>query len=257
MPWLAAVLGLFALVEAFVIAGLLQGRAAPPPPPVAEATEIHLETPDPGASVLVDGKSVGVTPLQLKIGADTRSISVVAAATKPEFAVGSTGQQTLLAENRRDAARGPSRPGENPVTPPPQRSGGLRLQSPIELEVFEGDTRLGSTSTGIVSASAGIHEFDLVNSLLGYRSRQRVEIRGGQVSSVTVTPPNGRININASPWAEVLIDGKGVGETPIGNFSLPLGEHEIVFRHPEFPEQRKTVLVRLDSIARVSANFQR
>jgi hypothetical protein len=98
----------------------------------------------------------------------------------------------------------------------PQRFGGIRLSSPIELEVFEGDRRLGSSATGIVSAPAGRHELDLVNSVLGFRSRRLVDIKGGQVVSMAVVPPNGRISINALPWAEVLIDGKLVGETPIG-----------------------------------------
>jgi hypothetical protein len=59
------------------------------------------------------------------------------------------------------------------------------------------------------------------------------------------------------PWAEVLIDGKAVGETPIGNLSLPLGNHEIIFRHPQFAELRQTALVRSDTVTRVSVNLQR
>jgi len=36
------------------------------------------------------------------------------------------------------------------------------------------------------------------------------------------------VNINATPWAEVWIDGKSFGETPLGNISVAPGEHEIV-----------------------------
>jgi hypothetical protein len=97
----------------------------------------------------------------------------------------------------------------------------------------------------------------LVNSVLGFRSRRLVDIKGGQVVSMAVVPPNGRISINALPWAEVLIDGKLVGETPIGNLSIPLGEHEIIFRHPQLGELRRTALVRSDAVTRVSANLER
>jgi hypothetical protein len=55
----------------------------------------------------------------------------------------------------------------------------------------------------------------------------------------------------------VLIDGKLVGETPIGNLSIPLGEHEIIFRHPQLGELRRTALVRSDAVTRVSANLER
>jgi hypothetical protein len=177
-------------------------------------------------------------------------------APKPEQIVGSTGQQIPVAQNPASGADARSAGALSPV-PVPQRSGGIRLSSPIELEVFEGDTRLGSSATGIVSAPAGRRELDLVNSVLGFRLRQSVNIKAGQVVPLTVTPPNGVININAVPWAEVLIDGKVVGETPIGNLSLPLGNHEITFRHPKFAELRQTALVRSDTITRVSVNLQR
>ena len=44
--------------------------------------------------------------------------------------------------------------------------------------------------------------------------------------------------LNALPWAEVWIDGESIGETPIGKVSVPIGWHEIVFRHPELGEKR-------------------
>jgi hypothetical protein len=72
-----------------------------------------------------------------------------------------------------------------------------------------------------------------------------------------VTPPNGSISINALPWANVWIDGNLVGETPLGNVSVPLGEHQIVFRHPELGERRETTIVRSDRPTRVSANLRR
>jgi hypothetical protein len=84
-----------------------------------------------------------------------------------------------------------------------------------------------------------------------------VDVKPGQTVAVTVSPPNGRININAVPWAEVLIAGKSVGETPIGNLSIPLGEHEIVFRHPQLGEVRRTAIVRLDAVTLVSATLGR
>jgi hypothetical protein len=256
LQWAVAFLALVAVAEAIAIGMLLRGRAVAAAPPVT-STEVSLDTPDPGAAVLINGQPAGVTPLQVKIGPETKSISVASLlppAPKPDGVVGSTGQQPRPIEGGRGTAASP-RPAS--IATAPQSSGGIRLSSPIELEVFEGDKRLGSSATGIVSAAAGRHELDLVNSLLGFRSRQVVDIRGGQVVPLTVTPPNGRININAVPWAEVLIDGKSVGETPIGNLSIPLGEHEIVLRHPQLGEIRRTALVRSDVITRVTANLER
>ena len=74
---------------------------------------------------------------------------------------------------------------------------------------------------------------------------------------MTITPPMGRISINAQPWAQVLIDDTAVGETPLANIQVPIGDHQITFRHPQMGERRERVTVRADTPARVSTTFQR
>ncbi|HEY6616815.1 MAG TPA: PEGA domain-containing protein, partial [Vicinamibacterales bacterium] len=78
----------------------------------------------------------------------------------------------------------------------------------------------------------------------------------GQITAVSVTISNGRLNINATPWASVWIDGSPYGETPLGNLSIVPGEHEIVFRHPQLGERRERTLVRPDTTARVAVSLQ-
>ena len=208
---------------------------------------------------MVDGRLAGLTPLDVSIDSEVRSIKVGSALSlwpKEDGVVGSSGQDTNpLATGRAGVAAAP-RPTAVPA-PTPRAPGGISVSSPIELEVFEGERRLGSTATGIVPTPAGRHQFDLINSVLGFHSQQVVDVRAGQVVALTVSPPNGRININAVPWAEVLVDGKPVGETPIGNLSIALGEHEIVFHHPQLGEARRTAVVRSDAVTRVSANLER
>jgi len=92
---------------------------------------------------------------------------------------------------------------------------------------------------------------------LGFRVRQAVTIRAGTIARVPITPPMGRLSINAQPWAQVLIDDTAVGETPLANVPATLGEHQITFRHPQFGERRERVIVRADAPARVSTTFQR
>ena len=140
--------------------------------------------------------------------------------------------------------------------PVPPRSGGFRVTSPIELHVLDGERLLGSSQDGPIIAVAGRREFDFVNSVIGYRVRREVDVKPGQITAVSVTIPNGRLNINATPWASVWIDGSPYGETPLGNLSIVPGEHEIVFRHPQLGERRERTLVRPDTAGRVAVNFQ-
>ena len=138
-----------------------------------------------------------------------------------------------------------------------QRPGGVRLIAPFDVQVLEGEKVLGSSADGPVVTTAGTHQLDLVNNAVGYRARQTVEIRAGQIVSLNVMAPDGRISINAQPWAQVSIDGKDVGETPLANLSVPLGQHEIIFRHPQLGEHRETVVVKAGAPARVSATMGR
>jgi hypothetical protein len=63
------------------------------------------------------------------------------------------------------------------------------------------------------------------------------------VKSVSIDP-RGLVNLNAAPWAEVWVEGRKVGDTPLANLQLTLGVREITFRHPELGERRVTVTVK-------------
>lgn len=145
-----------------------------------------------------------------------------------------------------------------PVTPAPVagRVGGVKVASPFELQVFENGTLLGS-SAGTIALNEGTHSLDLVSESLAFRYRQTVQVKAGQLAPVAITAPNGKININAVPWASVTIDGAAAGDTPLANLSIPIGSHEIVFSHPQFGTQKQTVVVKADGPARVSATMQR
>jgi hypothetical protein len=248
---LAVGLGLLALVEAVAIGRLL---ATPPSDVVTPASvPVRIESPGLGDIVMVDGRQVGVTPLELRLGSSTTQtirvlsreatpVAVTPIATAPAPAPGAS---TNAAANAIAVAAAR------------QRSGGLRLESPIELQVLEGERVLGSSADGPIVTTAGIHQLDFVNSAVGYRSRQTVEIKRGEIVSLTVQPPDGRVSINALPWAEVWIDGSPIGETPLANLSLPVGQHEIVFRHPQLGERREMLIVKAGVDTRVSATFSR
>jgi hypothetical protein len=131
------------------------------------------------------------------------------------------------------------------------------VSSPIELQVLEGDRVLGTTTDGPVVATAGKHELDFVNTEFGYQSHQVVEIKAGQIVPMKISPPDGRVSINAVPWATVSIDGTSYGETPLGNIVLPVGEHQITFRHPQLGERTQKVIVKANTSTRVSTAFAR
>ena len=219
-PWITAALAVIALVEGGVIVALLTRQ------PQAATTAAN-------------------TPAQ------------AAPAPAPEPAA-STPVTTAPPVNTADAKPEAPQPPDLTRAAAQQRSGGVRLVTPIELKVLLGDRVLGSTADGPIIHTAGTHQLDLVNTVLGFRTRMPVTFRPGVIGSVNVTVPPGRLSVNAQPWAEVFLDGKQVGETPLANLSVPVGEHEVIFRHPNYQgERRQTITVRADQPARVSTSFDK
>ena len=102
---------------------------------------------------------------------------------------------------------------------------------------------------------AGRHHLELVNESLRYREWRSVEIQSGKATSLAIALPAGRLQVNAIPWSEVLIDGRRVGETPLGDLRLPIGAHRIVFRHPMLGELTRTAMIVAGTSTRISVNF--
>jgi hypothetical protein len=227
--WITAALAVLAGVEGVAIAALLYTRPsmAPDSPtaPAAQTAEVTPVAPTP----------VAMPPAPKPAAAPATRPADVA---PPKTEV----MPPVLAS--------PAPPA--PVAP---RPGQITVSSPIDLQVFKDGKLVGSTP-GPIEVAAGSSILEFVNETLGYRSRQTLNVKSGQVAAVTVAVPNGRISINAVPWAEVSIDGNAAGETPIANFSLPIGTHEIVFRHPQLGERKQTVVVKVDELVRVTQTFQ-
>jgi hypothetical protein len=128
-------------------------------------------------------------------------------------------------------------------SPPANAAGWISIKAPTDVQVYENRRLVGSSSIDRIMLPVGRHELEIVNEPLGYRVVHAVQVTAGEVSPIALQWPQGSLALNAIPWAEVWIDGKLIGETPIGSVSVPIGVHEVVFRHPELGERRSAVTV--------------
>jgi hypothetical protein len=242
----ATVFGVVALIEAVFLIDQVM-RPAQPLVVGASTVPVMISSSDPGDVVVVDGRPVGLTPFRIDVNASTQSIGIQRSQTAQTTPAPPTPPPAKL-DPRAASVPTPARPA--------QRSGSLRLSSPIDVQVVEGDTAIGwSTDERPIVFAPGVHQLDLVNAALGYRARQTVVITSGETVTLTVTPPNGLISINAQPWAQVWIDGKQIGETPLANVPVPIGEHEIIFRHPQLGEKRQKARVSAGTPMRLTARM--
>lgn len=214
--------------------------------PVASEGGGRLEvSSDPaGAQVAVDGQPRGVTPLVISAiepglhrvtisGADgtvNRSVNVAAGATASVVAT---------------------------LTPSGASGGWISVAAPFELQVLEAGQVIGSSTMERLMLPAGKHELEFVSSAFEFRTSATVQVPAGKTVSVPVTLPKGTLSINALPWADVWLDGQPMGTTPLGNISVTVGNHEVVWRHPQLGERRQVVKVTGRAPVRAGVDFSK
>jgi serine/threonine protein kinase len=216
------------------------------PKAVAAVGQLQIRTDPPGAQVTVDSTPRGTSPVLVDALAPGDHEVVLA----NELA---TVKQTVAIEAGITASLVvPLKTAEGaPV------SGWLTVTAPVDLQVFENKKLLGSSQSDRIMVSAGKHEFEIVNEPLGYHVTRTVQVPPGKVAPIALNWPTGTASINALPWADVFVDGAKIGETPLANVSLPIGPHEITFRHPDLGEQKQGVTITLKSPSRISADLRK
>jgi len=216
------------------------------PPATAVDGQLDVRTDPAGARVSVDGQRRGVSPLTVTGLAPGKHVVLL------ENDLGSVSEDVTIESGGAASLVVPLRtPQGAPV------SGWISIVVPAEVQVFENDRLLGSSRTDRIMVATGRHDLQFVNEALGYRSTQTIQVGPGQVAKAEPAWPQGTIAINAAPWANVWLDGRDLGETPVGSTQVPIGTHEVVFRHPQLGEQRFTATVTATAPTRLSVDMRK
>jgi hypothetical protein len=243
---LAASGGNARVIPLTITAGGTVSQSIELPTTAPQTGQLTVRTEPSGARVTVDGMAQGQAPLTLEGLAPGNHTVVLAndvSSVTHEVTVQPGATASLVVPMS-------STPQGAPV------SGWISVSAPAEVQVYEDTRLLGTSRSDRIMVSAGRHELDIVNEALNYRITRVVTVAPGQVSPLRLEWPKGSMAINAQPWADVWIDGERIGETPIGNVSVPIGPHEIVFRHPQLGEQVVRATVTTGQAAKVSVDMR-
>ena len=213
---------------------------------VTSAGQLQIRTEPSGARISVDGQPRGISPAMIDgLAPGVHRVTI-------EGALGSVSQEVTVQAGAVASLLVPlNGPAGVPV------SGWIGVAAPAEVQLYENGRLLGSSRTDRIMALVGKHDLEIVNDALGFRVTRSVTVTAGRVTTIALDWPTGSMALNAVPWADVWIDGQRVGETPVGNLSLPIGPHEVVFRHPELGEQKYDAMVTLKGPTRLSADLRR
>lgn len=209
---------------------------APERPTARRTGRVQIDSNPPGAAVVVDGKERGVTPLtlgDLSVGAHTVLLRGADGSVQRTVTV-SADKTTQLNEAI--------------------YSGWLHVSSPIELEIVEGTHALHLDDSNQVLLPPGPHELRFENRRFGFVDIQKIDVRPGDTTSVSVQPPASKLTVTASTPAEVLVDGTLVGGTPLTNHALNLGTREVTVRNAAGAERRAMITVTVEPV-RLDVDF--
>jgi hypothetical protein len=134
-------------------------------------------------------------------------------------------------------------------------AGWVSIKAPFEMQIVENNEVVGTTASERVMLPAGAHTFTLVNEAAEFSTQITMQVTANRTTAAAVTVPDGTLSLNALPWADVWIDGRAVGTTPLANLAVPIGPREVVFRHPQLGERRQVVVVKAGSPVRVGMEF--
>jgi hypothetical protein len=219
----------------------------PPPPPVVPAAatgSLEVRTQPPGARVVVDGEQRGVTPLVITdLPAGVHDVQLASpSGTATRRATVDAGRTSVL-----------SLTFEAPATTQP---GWLRIRADLPLQIVSGGRALRATPGDRITLTPGRHDLELINEEFEVRLQRSIVVSPARETILDIDRPQGRVSMNAVPWAEVWAGSERLGETPLGNVSLPVGRIDLIFRHPQLGELRRTVMVRALTPARVAVSFE-
>lgn len=208
--------------------------------------QLQVRTEPAGARISIDGTPLGKTPMTI--------IEIVPGehAVTLESDLGTVTQKVTIEAGVQASLMVPLGPQTGAVA-----SGWITVTSPLEVELRENGRLLGTSGIDRIMLAVGKHDIELVNDLVGYKEMRTVQVTPGRVTALSLAIPKGTVSLNAVPWATVSIDGENVGDTPIGNLPLAVGQHEVVFRNTELGEQRRIITVTLRAPTRLSVDMTR
>lgn len=212
-------------------------------PSLASSGRVEITSEPAGAKVTVDGSSRGVTPLVLAaLPAGQHHIVVtdgsVTVTRVIDVRAGTVVNVSASMVPRTSSARG-----------------WVSIQAPFELQVFEGTRLLGTSHTDRFPLSAGTHTLDVQAPAYGYQGQVAVDVAPGETTMVPIVMPNGSLSITATPSAEVWLDGERIGQTPLDDIEVAIGEHDLTWRHSDLGERSQKVYVSIGAPATAAVNF--
>jgi hypothetical protein len=161
------------------------------------------------AQVFVDGKPRGITPLTLD-GLPA-------------------GKHIVMLQNQNGSVEQTVTVGASETAQLDQTifPGWVSIVAPVDLIISEGTRSLRLDDRSQVMLPPGPHELLFENRALGYQETRHVDVRPGETTQLSIAPPRSKATFTSTAPAEVWLDGKSVGQTPLIDLPVEIGTHHV------------------------------
>ena len=192
---------------------------AAPAAPVAAMTTIEIRSQPAGASVRLDRRPVGTTPLRVEVAANAgHSITLTLPGHQPKEV-----QVDVPIPATVDATLAPEGP---PST--------LVVESSYPLTVSVPGRVLGADKSGVTATlPAGSYDVLLESASIFLKRRENVQLEAG-ASATLKAPATGKMGVRATPDnCKIFVDGVFVDYPPINDRTIVSGSHVVSFEWPD------------------------
>ena len=113
-----------------------------------------------------------------------------------------------------------------------RRNGRVEISSPAPAEVYFKSKLLGR-APGVFELPVGHQTLHVVCKDLGLERDMKATINPDRTTQIRIALSKASVDVRASPWAEVKLDGKPMGTTPFPPLDVSAGHHVLELSNPE------------------------
>lgn len=123
------------------------------------------------------------------------------------------------------------------------KPGKLNIMTLKDLSIYIDGKKEGEGSISIFLAP-GNHRIKLVSKskMINYKTSIRVE--SNKETTKTIMLKKGKLSLSVKPWANIYINGKKIGQTPIPPKVLYEGTYKVVLKNPKYSSFSKTIKIK-------------
>jgi serine/threonine-protein kinase len=153
-------------------------------------------------------------------------------------------------------ALAPPAPKGTPRAAAPAPEATIKIEAPGAATFVVDGHALKPSADGLLHVQPGHHAIVVSSALLSSPRTLSVDVRDGDSIARAVHLGRGSLRVAATPWAEVIVDGRALGTTPLPPVDLAEGPHTITLKNGELGvTSKKHVVITPNKEAVLRANL--